>query len=297
MEQVLNRFIDLVGKKYKIPQNKLEKMVQKIILNRFIKLVRKKYKIPQRNLEKMVQKKLIEEPINLFRVASFDIGSKNFAWCIEEFDINQLEKLKKNLPKRNMWYESDGTPTEYFEPVLHELFKVGKITQLHVVDLTENNKYDLFEAHVCINMNEYLDQYMDEFTNCDMIIVEKQMEGWGRGMKAQARNTIAVKLMQNCISYFLFYYRDFKPTIEFPAFYKTLTLGAPKKIEGKKMSKYWRKKWSTGNAKEILTARGDIENLMIFQKHKKKADDIADVINQLQAFKVLVFLEDKDFRF
>ena len=39
------------------------------------------------------------------------------------------------------------------------------------------------------------------------------------------------------------------------------------------------------------------ENKATMTADKKKADDIADVINQLQAFKVLVFLEDKDFRF
>ena len=43
------------------------------------------------------------------RLLSVDIGKKNFAFCIEEFDKEALSSLK-NLPTAGR-YNADGTPT------------------------------------------------------------------------------------------------------------------------------------------------------------------------------------------
>jgi hypothetical protein len=120
----------------------------------------------------------------------------------------------------------------------------------------------------------------------------------------KAQNTMALKLGQHCFSYFLFRYTD-KEIIEFPAYYKTQILGAPKVIQNnndnesepakkkrklKAMTKPERKKWAVEKAIEILMQRGDmktLENIL----GKRKKDDLADVLLQLQSFKFLRFVE------
>jgi len=76
-----------------------------------------------------------------------------------------------------------------------------------------------------------------------------------------------------------------KEIIEFPAYYKTQVLGAPKKL-----TKPQRKKWATEKAIEIIMERGETKTLEDISGKKKK-DDLADVLIQLQSFKYLRFIE------
>ena len=145
-------------------------------------------------------------------------------------------------------------------------------------------------------MNNLLDEYSSYFDTCSIIIIEKQMS-FGKKI-----NTMALKLGQNCMSYFIFKYGMFKTIIEFPAYYKTQVLGCSKivKTNKKGVSKYIsvdkprRKKWSIEEAINILTLRNDLETLDYIKKCKKK-DDLADVMTQLQAFKYLFFIEKTKF--
>jgi len=115
----------------------------------------------------------------------------------------------------------------------------------------------------------------------------------------QAQNTMALKLGQHCYSYFIFRYPitqdgDFvfdesKEIIEFPAYYKTQVMGAPK-VNGKAMSKPERKKWATEKAINILMERGDTDTLDEIIGSKKK-DDLADTLIQLQSFKFLRYVD------
>jgi hypothetical protein len=128
-------------------------------------------------------------------------------------------------------------------------------------------------------MIEALDEYKEYFDKCSIIVIEQQMS-----FKA-AQNTMAIKLGQHCYSYFLFRYGESKEIVEFPAYYKTQILGAPKKL-----TKPERKKWATEKALEILMERGDVSTLDEITSHKKK-DDLADVLIQLQSFKFLRYVE------
>jgi hypothetical protein len=138
-----------------------------------------------------------------------------------------------------------------------------------------------------------LDNYKDVFDRCSIVVIEQQMSF------KQAQNTMALKLGQHCYSYFIFRYPitqdgDFvfdesKEIIEFPAYYKTQVMGAPK-VNGKAMSKPDRKKWSTEKAIDILMERGDTDTLDEIIGSKKK-DDLADTLIQLQSFKFLRFVD------
>lgn len=186
-------------------------------------------------------------------IASFDIGKKNFAFCIERCNL----------------YVNPNTDTT-------TIIKSGTIVLLKNIDCTggtDSSKY--LDPRVFLNMNRVLDEYKSFWDKCSYILIEQQMSFGNK------RNVMALKLAQHCHSYFLFHYANFKCVIDFPSYHKTQVLNAPKK-----MSKPQRKKWAIVKATEILQQRNDTTSLEIFQQHNKK-DDLADVVLQLQSFKVL----------
>lgn len=225
--------------------------------------------------------------------ASFDIGHVNFAFYIEEFDRTVLEKVKNiNTQSR---YNDNGTPTKNMQKILDIVCKNGKTILHKNSNLTENCvKSKSLDPNTLHNMTDLLDSYSEYWDKCCYFVVEQQMS-FGK-MK---RNPKAVRLGHHCQSYFMYRYSRFKEVIEFPAFHKTQVLGC-EKIKGKqcKNGKYrWktvdkntRKKWSVIKATEILRYRGDnvtIDNI----KNKRKKDDLADTLTQLQAFKYLCFID------
>ena len=143
-------------------------------------------------------------------------------------------------------------------------------------------------------MYKILDKYKKYFDQCAYFIIEKQM------CFDKIRNLMAIKLGQHCQSYFILKYPEkIKNIIEFPAYHKTILLGA-KKIKGNKilkngkhnwktMDKKSRKKWAILKAIEILKLRNEEISITEF----KKKDDLADTLLQMQAFKILNFFKKK----
>lgn len=191
-------------------------------------------------------------------ICSIDIGKKNFAFCVEDVP----DKLNDT--------------SEY----LMSVFMSGTILILENVDLTRDTSSDI---DIYLNMNKLLDSYSDIMDKCQTIIIEQQM------FFGKSRNTMALKLAQHCMSYFLCKYGKSKTVIDFPAYHKTQALGAPKiltpKGKYKAMTKPQRKKWSVIKAKEILALRNDTS--MLNKLGVKKADDMTDTILQLQAWKAI----------
>ncbi len=223
--------------------------------------------------------------------ASFDIGKKNFSFCVEEFSPDKLLCID-NIPKTQR-YNPDGTPTKKMEKILKKVCKNGKLILHKNLDLTENCDPKLqLDPETFHNMNDVLDTYIDFWDKCSVFVIEQQMNFGKR------RNNMAVKLGQHCYSYFTFKYGRYKTIIDFPAYHKTQVLGAPKvkgkpyksgKSRWKAMDKPKRKKWSVIKATEILESRGE-EEYMSNLKTVRKKDDLADVITQFAAFKYLVYV-------
>lgn len=213
-------------------------------------------------------------------IASFDIGKKNFAFCIERVDVEHLDSLK-NIARTSRYFKHTGGCTPEFAVLLNKVCSSGNIVLLDNVDLTDGcDKSKVLDPHTFINMNRVLDKHKSMWDQCTSFVIEQQMS-FGRNKQ----NIMALKLAQHCFSYFTFHYADFKKTIEFPSYYKTKLLGAPKN-----MSKPERKRWAVDKAIEILTDRNDLDTLSLITS-RKKADDMADVITQLQSFKYLVFVD------
>jgi hypothetical protein len=225
-------------------------------------------------------------------IASFDMGKKNFAFCIEEFHKSTLLSIK-NIPS-NSRYNENGTPTPKMTKILDSLCSNGKIILYKNLDLTENCNPKLkLDPETFHNMIDALDTYTEYWDKCSVFLIEEQMS-FGKKL-----NKMAMKIGQHCYSYFTFKYGRYKTVIEFPAYHKTQILGAPK-VEGKPyksgkkrykaMEKPQRKKWSVEKAIEILTSRGEMEILNTL-KTAKKRDDLADVLVQLQAFKYRLYVD------
>ena len=227
--------------------------------------------------------------MNMTRIASFDIGKKNFAFYIEEFDSSSITQLN-NIPNKKDRYNDDGTPTDEFKPVIDTICSNGKVILYENVDLTKNvENNDIINPEYYYNMINVLDKFSEYWDTCDKIIIEKQM---AFGVQ---NNIMAIRLGQHCWSYFACKYGRDKELIEFPAYHKTQLLGAEKvEVKSKKgiryksMTKPKRKKWCIQKAMHIFTIRDDKETLDKMKKTKKK-DDLSDVLCQLQAYKILTY--------
>ena len=225
-------------------------------------------------------------------VASFDIGKKNFSFYIEEFKLDLIDELS-NIPYKER-YNDNGTVKDIFLPILDKVCVNGKKIILENHDITQNcDSKAYLDPLTFHNMNDLLDNYTEYWDKCDIFVIEKQMS-FGK-----KHNTMALKLGQHCWSYFSFHYGQSKNIVEFPAYYKTQILGSEKdkketktgKVSYKAIDKPKRKKWCIAKSLEILEKRNDNNTIKIISKSKKK-DDLCDVICQLQAFKVLRFLDN-----
>ena len=226
-------------------------------------------------------------------IASFDIGKKNFSFYIEEINLDLIDNIS-DIPPYKERYNDDGTLKDNFIPVLNEICTNGKKILLENKDITQNcDPKAYLDPLTFHNMNELLDEYTEYWDRCDIFIIEKQMS-FGK-----SHNTMALKLGQHCWSYFSIQYGQTKNIVEFPAYYKTQVLGSEKdkkvtkagKVTYKAVDKPKRKKWCIVKGLEILEKRNDNDTVKLITKSKKK-DDLCDVICQLQAFKVIRFLDN-----
>lgn len=229
-------------------------------------------------------------------VASFDIGKLNFSFYIEEINLEELKNIKK-IPLCQR-YNSNGTCTDKFKEVLKKVYKYGKKILLKNIDLTPGtNKKKYYDIELCYNMTDVLNKYAPYFDNVSYFVVEQQM-----AFKKKC-NTMALKLGQHCMSYFIIKYGREKKVFEFPAYNKTQILGC-EKVEGKigKIGKIKyinigdkaRKKWCETESICIYNEREDYETINEINSVLKK-NDICDNTCQMQAFKILHFLDGKYF--
>jgi Poxvirus A22 protein len=127
-------------------------------------------------------------------VAAIDIGSKNFAFSVEEYDPTQVPATKN----------------------LEETYRSGKLLYCEKKDLSNGNVY--------LNLTLYLNTFRDVWRRTSVILIEKQMR----------RNTKALCLAQHCMSYFMTLFGPFKILIDFPSQHKTRLLGCPMSDRRKK---------------------------------------------------------------
>src|SRR3989344_7145251 len=158
---------------------------------------------------------------NLIQIASFDIGIKNFAFYIEEFDQNKLESIVP-CAKNNKFHIKGGITDEY-QNILKQIYLNGKTILHKNINISienaepkkENKKY--LDPKVFLNLTKVLDEYSSYFDKCSLFLIEQQMS-FGAGKFAKI-NTRAIKVGQHTFSYFTIRYMGFKPVIEFEAYH------------------------------------------------------------------------------
>jgi len=198
------------------------------------------------------------------RVASFDIGFRNFAFCVEEFAFQALS-LQKDIV-----YTAEGTL--HPPSLLHPLYQQGRVVRLAL------EHFEL-DGSACFQpLTRLLDGYSDLWDTVDVFLVEAQI-AFGRNA-----NVKALRISQHVLSYFSVIYGPFKTVLEFSSTYKTRLLGCPL---AKRKKKRDRKLFSVNLCHEILTMKNCPETLQTFLNLKKK-DDVADCVLMIQAFKVLM---------
>lgn len=208
------------------------------------------------------------------RFASFDIGRKNFAFYVEEFNLNEFEELKqKQKPLGSINLNTRFTPQHH--EIIEEVCKIGTRIDWDVTDLDPNSKTKYLQTKHYIAMTKYLDQRRELWESCDAIIIEQQT----------VKNPGAMKLGQHCMSYFLINWGETKYISTISSSYKTKLLGAPKTIKTKPQ----RKRWCIDQAKQVMISREDKEGIIRIAVEKKQ-DDLGDTCMQLQAFKYKNFV-------
>ena len=233
------------------------------------------------------------------KIIAFDIGKKNFAFVMEEVDDEKLKKIE-NIPKKER-YNKDGTCTQRFQEILQQLYSSGKVLMVENIDLTYDcDKKKYLDPKIYLNMITEMDKYKEQFDECDIFLIERQMS-FGKNKT----NTMALKLGQHCYSYLLMKYLQDKIIIDYPAYYKTQILGAPKKFG--KISKTYkngktvqiqdnRKKWSVRIASDILQLRNDKNSLSIINDTRKR-DDMSDCLLMTITFSYLYFVDKMKFSY
>ena len=216
-------------------------------------------------------------------IASFDIGKKNFAFCVEKIDTKKIKQLNR-IPQTKR-YNKDGSPTPEFDKILSKLYRCGDVQIMAVIDLTDNcDKKSYLDPNTFINMVNELNKYKRYWNKCSVFIIEKQMAF------RKIYNMMAIKLAQHCYSYFVMQYlRNPKTIIEYPAYHKTSILGAIK-IDVKTKPK--RKKWAIQKAISILEYRDDQQVLNMLKSTSKK-DDMADCLLMTITYSLLKHYDGK----
>lgn len=191
------------------------------------------------------------------RIASFDIGKKNFAQYVEDIPSSELERLEsvyKSLPKSKQRRVKGDVPQEISQ-IFEDLFLSGTRVQTGVYDLRDDDTSTKLDMPTRKNILKHLASFDSLWSNCGIFIIEQQFfRTWGgRGKKSAGTeaNVDAIKIGEMVMTYFLDNH-PFKTVEYFGSQNKTQILGAPWK-----MTKPQRKKWADDKAREIYEMRGD----------------------------------------
>ena len=228
----------------------------------------------------------------MLRLATFDIGRKNFAHHVEDVALEgtnaifSLETRYASLP-RQLRRRVKGDLSPQISELLQLVCASGATVHQDVVDLRADPHFKKLDLPTRNNLFSYLQRLEALWQTCDIFVIEQQYFSTftpkGRRGKKTEANIDAIKLGECCYSWF---------QIKFPRaeilFYgsqnKTQILGAPGSL-----SKYQRKKWAVEKMEEIMKLRGETERIDRLHRVKKKArqklDDIADCVVMAQAYK------------
>lgn len=226
----------------------------------------------------------------MIRIASFDIGKKNFAFYVEDCSSELILKLNATYSKlpKNLQRRVKGPMNQQIQNIVSQLCNDGKRVEMGVFDIRADKESNTLDIQTRANMQKLLKEYESLWDSCDIFVIEQQYFNISNGKKSKATgaNVDAIKLAEICAGWLIEKYHPFKTIIEFGAMYKTQTMGAPDNL-----TKPQRKKWSIEFGTKIFESRNDQEGIDILNSKKnskgkkQKQDDVYDCVIMTQAYK------------
>lgn len=198
-----------------------------------------------------------ESELKPLRIVAFDIGFRNFAWCVADFvgyeeaatDIrDRLASLE-----RVVWWSSAGW-TDWWDGVFSRVFHLREV---HNVDLTVGEEDGVYRS-----LHAVLGRHREMFATADRILIEQQMAA------RHQTNVKALKIAQHVMAFFYIHFPE-KRIEEFPASHKTTVFACFEKHKAD------RKRFAVSKAAAICA--GDPVATDMIATHRKK-DDISDCI-------------------
>jgi hypothetical protein len=246
------------------------------------------------------------------RIASFDIGKKNFAHYVEDSHVDIIDALRQEYLSLKVKDRKLGG--DAMTSIVQRVCLEGVMVSTGVFDLreTEENVLDVATRR---NIIAHLESLKDLWKTCSLIVVEQQYFNTFTGFKARkpgaggGANVDAIKIGEIVMTWFLMTFvreidKGKMEVISYGSQFKTQTLGAPKKLD-----KAARKKWSTERAEELYRERKDLNMIALFdfrdrwarKRPKEEAiiatlDELAANLGDTRAAKDVVFLAERIIR-
>ena len=219
------------------------------------------------------------------RIASFDMGRRNFAVYVEDVPHAFLKKAR--LAARKLSSSVRHSVKRRLEdfPQLHEQISEvclsGTRVHLAVYDIQDDSE-EGFGMKTRRRLVEVLDSLGAVLATCDIAVLEQQyVNGLDRrtrkGKAGGTANFPALKVGE-AVATWLTIRVPWVEAFFFGASFKTQILGAPPE-----MTKPERKRWAVERARKLMEERGDAVGRKTLQR--SKADDLADTILMAAAFK------------
>ena len=228
----------------------------------------------------------------MLRLATFDIGRKNFAHHIEDVTLEgpdaifSLENRYGSLPRQQR-RRVKGEMLPQISDLLRLVCISGSTVHQAVVDLRADPECKKLDLPTRDNLFSYLQSLSRMWRSCDIFVIEQQYFSTftpkGRRGKKTEANIDAIKLGECCYAWFRIKFPRAE-TLFYGSQNKTQILGATGSL-----SKYQRKKWAIEKMGAIMERRGETEILTRLRqtnkKKRQKLDDIADCVVMAQAYK------------
>ena len=153
---------------------------------------------------------------------------------------------------------------------INEIIPVSFFKTCLDIDNENNNVNNIFQT-----LNNILEVIMPEIMKSDLIIIEKQLS---------FNKNMTIRVEQHTVSYIM-------GRLKGSGFYPRI-IGVDPKLktkmlyEGPGLNERAIKQWSVVKARELLTSRNDLKSLAIMDSkaYKRKQDDLADTVCQIEAF-------------
>jgi hypothetical protein len=146
-------------------------------------------------------------------VAAFDMGTRNFAFCVEYIPYLEIEKFLQM--KTKPLFDVEGRAIDEYQQALEKIYTKGQLIECQRIDILDFCK-SLNISNIYLGLTMILDKFICLWDKVDIFLIEQQM-AYGRN-KA---NIQALRLSQHCLSYFFTIYGSFREIIEWPSTHKT----------------------------------------------------------------------------